>query len=78
MTVPIGLPFGDDAGDERLDGNENGCGMITMEGVVVEEKELKTTYTFFDQPFHSVFVSFLNIILISTSKLLPYRCVKMD
>ncbi|CAI8023636.1 Scavenger receptor cysteine-rich domain superfamily protein [Geodia barretti] len=51
-----GLPFGDDASDECLDGNENGCGMITMEGVVVEEKELKTTYTFFDQPFHSVFV----------------------
>ena len=58
MTVPIGLPFGDGASDECLDGNENDCGMITMEGVVVEEKELKTTYTFFDQPFHSVFVSF--------------------
>ena len=45
---------------------------------VVEENRLNTTYSFFGhEPFGSLFVSF-KIFLISKSKLLPHRCVKMD
>ena len=78
MAAQIGLPFDEDAADECLDGRNNSCGMLTMENNVVEEKQLNTTYTFFGQHFQSLFVSFFLNILILTSKLLPFRCVKMD